>query len=229
MAAACLLLQLWRDDDGGGSGSNEDEPRSTAPVDDRVKLQVVQETLELMEFMQEQEQQAQEHRSRLTAGTGQGGNDDSNNNNNLLNRLCVGDRVEADYALEGTFYPAIVVEHTTETGDNEWVTVRYDDDGSTEALPRHRVRRVIPPTATQTSLGAPLLSLPQTDENGGNDDDDAIWSKYELHYELAQLQERLGDLESASLLYEQAADGALAAGKMKAASEWSLKAAAVLR
>lgn len=43
--------------------------------------------------------------------------------------------------------------------------------------------------------------------------------------ELATLKEKAGDHATASRLYEQAADGAMEDGKMKTATQWSLKAA----
>jgi hypothetical protein len=47
---------------------------------------------------------------------------------------------------------------------------------------------------------------------------------YELKAELAELKERTGATAEASALYEAAADAAVAAGKMKTATQWSLKA-----
>jgi hypothetical protein len=46
-----------------------------------------------------------------------------------------------------------------------------------------------------------------------------------LKAELAELKEKLGDFADASRLYEEAADGAMTAGQMKNATQWSLKAA----
>ena len=48
---------------------------------------------------------------------------------------------------------------------------------------------------------------------------------YELMSELAELKVEVGDKEAASSYYQEAADGAMSDGKMKTATEWSLKAA----
>jgi len=132
--------------------------------------------------------------------------------------IDVGDRVEANYALEGTYYPATVTNIC-----DKILSVRYDDDDSEESLPTNQVRLIIPPTATQTSLGGPLSD----EEVFGTDkaDDSILLQRYELIFELAQLKERIGEVTQAHLLYQEAADGALDAGKVKTATEWSLRAA----
>ena len=43
----------------------------------------------------------------------------------------IGDKVEANYFLEGTYYPGIV---DSISDDGLMITVKYDDDGSTESL-----------------------------------------------------------------------------------------------
>ena len=80
---------------------------------------------------------------------------------------------------------------------------------------------MVPPTATQTTMGGPLSD----EEAFGSDSDDNFFVQvYDLKAELAELMERAGDLAQASMLYEEAADAAVAAGKMKTATQWSLKA-----
>ena len=188
-------------------------------------VQVLEDTLQLLDEVEQEERQVQEHRSRVLERVGGGGGGGGCG-------FHPGDRVEADYALEGTFYPAVVVESVSSDGENGdgdgdcRITVCYDDDGSSETLPRNRVRPSIPPTATQTSLGGPLSD---EDAFGGTEhgDDSYLLTKYELQYDLAQLKEKAGDLQAASALYEEAADGAMAAGKMKTATQWSLKAAEI--
>jgi len=211
-AAGCLLYQILHD---------EHHVIGMAETADTEIMQVLQDTLALVDLMEQEEIQVKEHQSRQgTMGGTTGGAGTS---------IHAGDRVEADYALEGSYYPAVVEsvvvsESGGGNGDSRtMVTVRYDDDGSCETLPRDRVRPAIPPTATQTSLGGPLSDEEAFGEEHG--DDGFILTKYDLQYELAVLKEQAGDLETASSLYEMAADGAMADGKMKTASEWSLKAA----
>ena len=103
------------------------------------------------------------------------------------------------------------------------MTVVYDDDGSSETLPSNRVRLLVPPTATQTSLGGPLSDEKAFGSEGG--DDSFLLTRYELQFDLAEILEKKGENEEASVLYAEAADGAMSAGKMKLATEWSLKAA----
>ena len=143
-----------------------------------------------------------------------------------------GDRVEANYCLEGTYYPGKVVQVDGDEpdggGQQAMITVEYDDDGSSESLPSEHVRLLIPPTATQTTLGGPLSD---EDAFGSNEDGDDkfLVPIFELQAELAQLKGEFGDVASASALYEQAADGAMSEGKMKTATQWSLKASELLQ
>ena len=131
----------------------------------------------------------------------------------------VGDRVDADYCLEGAYYAATVISLSE---DGSMVSVQYDDDSSEETLSKQHVRPRVPPTATQTTLGGPLSDY---DAFGGEDGDDGfLMDVYELQAELAALKEQSGDLQEACELYLKAADGAMGAGKMKRATEWSLKA-----
>jgi hypothetical protein len=57
------------------------------------------------------------------------------------------------------------------------------------------------------------------------DDDKFMIASYVLKAELAELKEKAGDFATASVLYEEAADGAMVNGQMKSATKWSLKAA----
>ena len=75
-------------------------------------------------------------------------------------------------------------------------------------------------------MGGPL-----TDEEafGGCNDDLVTMESYELRAELARLTANAGDTLKASTLYEEAAQGAMEAGKMKTATEWSWKASELLQ
>lgn len=199
-AAGCLLFQILQDERhvGGDAGAGTSATEM---------IQVLEDTLQLLALVQQEESDAKQHKATMERRDG---------------GLHSGDRVEADYSLEGTYYSA-VVEAVIDQDDRKQVTVRYDDDNTSETLPSDHVRLTIPPTSTQTSLGGPL-----SDEDAfGSDrcDDSFILAKYELEFDMAELKEAAGDLASASVLYESAADGAMAEGKMKTATAWSLKAA----
>lgn len=124
--------------------------------------------------------------------------------------------------MEGSFYPGCV---ESVSDDGSQITVVYDDDGSKETLTKGHVRLIIPPTATQTDLGGPL-----SDEEafGDNGDEKISIEVYQLKAELAQLIADSGDKVRASGLYEEASSEAMEAGKMKTATEFSLKASELL-
>jgi Tudor domain len=167
-------------------------------------VQILQETLSLLQETESESAEAQKHKSRVGRRC----------------NLHEGDRVVANYLLEGNYYSAMVLRVSK---DEQHVTVQYDDDGSEETLSTANVRHTVPPTATQTSLGGPLSDEEAFGSEHG--DDTFLLPHFELQAELAALKEKTGDLEKASKLYEQAADGAMAEGKMQAATKWSLKAA----
>jgi hypothetical protein len=110
--------------------------------------------------------------------------------------------------------------------DGQEVVIRYDDDGSTESLTLENIRLVIPPTATQTALGGPLSDKEALGSE--NSDEKCLTEKYELKAELAELNLKLESKEAAAALFEEASNEAMTAGKMKKASEWSLKAAELM-
>ena len=134
--------------------------------------------------------------------------------------IRAGDRVEANFCLEGTFYAGVVKEIAS---DGEVITVCYDDDGSSEQLPKHEVRLIIPPTATQSTLGGPLSDEDAFGESHG--DETFLLSIYQLEAELAECYLSSGQPEKAASLYEAASEGAMNDGKMKLATQWSIKAA----
>jgi hypothetical protein len=136
--------------------------------------------------------------------------------------LCPFRHVVGNYALEGSYYPGCV-DSVSHNGSR--ITVVYDDDGSEETLTKEHVRLVIPLTATQTDLGGPL-----SDEEafGDNGDEKISIEVYQLKAELAQLVANSGDKVRASELFEEASSEAMEAGKMKTATEFSLKASELL-
>ena len=192
-AAGCLLYQIHVDE---GDASPE------------TLMTLLKDTIALIEEFKAEQEELKNHLQRQDDKKQQG------------LKFHIGDKVEANYCLEGTFYPG-VVDDVSE--DGETVVVKYNDDGSTESHKLDNVRMLIPPTATQTGLGGPL-----SDEEalgvGENSDERCLMEGYELKAELAELKEQAADLSTAAKLYEEAADGAMTAGKMKKATEWSLKA-----
>ena len=138
-------------------------------------------------------------------------------------RFLPGDRVEGNYALEGNYYPG-TIESVAEDGNS--VVIMYDDDGSTETLTREHVRLIIPPTATQTVMGGPL-----SDEEAlgaENSDEKFLVDAFDLKAELGILKANAGDKAAAAELLEEASNEAMAANKMKKATEWSLKASELM-
>ena len=135
----------------------------------------------------------------------------------------VGDKVEANYMLEGTYYSGVV---TVVSEDGKTLTVKYDDDGSEESVTEENFR-VLSGSATATN--APVLKgTSLTDEEAlGTSNDDEVWlfEPYQLQAKLAGFKVSFGDKEDAASLYQEAANAAMAAGKMKSAAEYSDKAA----
>ena len=137
--------------------------------------------------------------------------------------IQVGDKVEANYCLEGTFYAGCV---TAVSDDGKSITVQYDDDGSSESLTEENVR-VLSGSAS-ADVAPPPIGGPLTDAEAlgtNNEDEVCLYEAYALKAKLAELKVKLGDKETAASLYQEAADEAMTAGKMKTAAEWSSKAA----
>ena len=212
-AAGCLLLQILLEEREQHDLEEEQESTQKGIGANRVPKildgqleQVLTDTLKLFDEMEAEAKEAEQHRSTLERQTP---------------GFEPGDRVEGDYCLEGTFYPATV----SSAEEDGAVTVVYDDDGSSESLPLQHVRPLIPLTATQTNSGGPL-----SDGVAFGEDEDCRlhYTHYELQVELAKLKEKAGDKEGASALYQDAADRAMTDGKMKSATDWSLRAAELL-
>jgi elongation factor 2 kinase len=135
----------------------------------------------------------------------------------------VGDKVEANCCLEGTFYSGVVM---ALSDDGKTITVQYDDDGSSESLSEENVR-VLSGATAGADVAPPPVGGPLTDAEAlgtTNDDEICLYEAYTLRAKLAELKLRLGDKEAAAGLYQEAADEAMNAGKMKTAAEWSAKA-----
>ena len=201
-AAGCLLYQIYVDE-------NQSDDLEGEKASAETFMHLLEDILKLMEESQQEKEELESHRKR-GGGTHSVG-------------FQVGDRVEGNYCLEGTYYEA-VVESVSEDGNE--VVVKYDDDGSSETLTKEHVRLIIPPTASQTDLGGPL-----SDEEAlgmENGDEKCLMEIYELKAELAEIKEQRGDKEAAAALYDEASNDAMNANKMKKATEWSLKAAELL-
>ncbi|KAL3936964.1 MAG: hypothetical protein SGARI_002338 [Bacillariaceae sp.] len=214
VAAGCILYQIYLDEESchptlPDDDEEEGDPVSMAPkrsVTDAALINLITDILSLMLEAENEKQSKTTH----------------NKTKVLAHAFHIGDRVMANYFLEGSFYPGVV----ESISEDSMITVKYDDDGSTEALSKDNVRHVIPPTATQTDLGGPL-----TDEEAlgmENSDEKICMEVYQLRAELAELYAKAGKNDKASLLYEEASSEAMEAGKMKTATEWSLKASELL-
>lgn len=139
--------------------------------------------------------------------------------------IKAGDKVEANFCMEGTYYSAVVTA-VSDNGKN--ITVQYDDDGSSETLTNDNVQ--VLGGAEDENKGPPLppVGCPLTDEEAlgkSNDDEICLYEAYALKAKLAALKVKLGEKAAAASLYQEAADAAMTAGKMSTAAQWSAKAA----
>lgn len=214
LAAAVILYQIYLDDKRAPLFEEGDESRDEVPptpqhssVPDIVLIDLLQTILDLTKKTETEAEEAKRHQKKTASAT-------------VSRTFQVGDKVAANYFLEGTFYPAVV---GAVSDDGTKIGVIYEDDGSRETLSKENVRPIVPPTATQTSLGGPL-----SDEEAlgiENSDETVVVETFQLRSELAELFAKIGDKEKASALYEEASSEAMEAGKMKTATELSLKAA----
>lgn len=222
VAAGCILYQIYLDeasevatgtiDEGNEDG---DDPASSSKVPDLVLIHLLERTLGLMADTNTEQEEKERHKKRSATS---------------LRSFQVGDRVEGNYFLEGTYYPGTV---ESVSADGKLITIRYDEEdgseeeGETESLTVENIRLKIPPTATQTDLGGPL-----SDEEAlgmENSDEKVSMEVYQLRAELAELVATSGnDMERAAALYEEASNEAMEAGKMRTATEYSLKASELL-
>ena len=191
VAAGCLLYQIV--DDEGTAGDVE-------------KMHILEETLDMMKKIVEEDTMMKEHALKESRAKNAG--------------FRVGDKIDANYFLEGTYYSAVVME-VAEDGNS--VVVQYDDDGSTETLTNENVRSIEPPIELLAAATARL-----SDEQAlgiANTDEQCLFEEFELMAKLAELKARTGHNSVAAMLYQEASELAMNAGKMKTANEWSMKAA----
>jgi elongation factor 2 kinase len=242
VAAGCLLLQILQDElhvqenahvnvnegeeddvDASKTSWEDDETHSkknSSTTSEAELLQVLEDTLDLYEDLTEEQTLLQQHKSTMERHTLRDGSAGTST-------IHVGDRVRANYCQEGTYYPG-TVEAVDENDEKTKIiiSVRYDDDDSSERLPFDKVRPLVPPTATQTSLGGPISDAETFGDGDADDGDDSfLLPVYEVQHELGRLKEKAGDTAAASALYEEASEGAMANHRMKVACEWSVKAA----
>lgn len=163
---------------------------------------ILEDILGLMGAAEKETEELKKHEARVARG----------------GDMQTGDKVKANYALEGEYYSGVVVE----VSDNkDFITVRYDDDGSTETLTSDNVRPLIPPTASIRNVSLSDSVVFGVD----NADEKCIMESYVIKGELAELKAKCGEEEVAASLFGEAADGAMSAGKMQTATKWSLRAA----
>ncbi|KAL7544057.1 hypothetical protein ACHAXR_013561 [Thalassiosira sp. AJA248-18] len=191
VAAGCLLYQIIEDE--GASGDVE-------------KMSILEEILSLMKLCAEEDKIMKDHAEKESRGKAEG--------------FHVGDKVEGNYFMEGTYYAGIIVE-VSEDGNS--VVVQYDDDGSTESLSNENVRSLEPPSEI---LAAQTARLSDEEALGTvNTDEQCLFEDYDLMAKLAELKGKAGEHSDAAALFQEAADLAMNVGKMKSANAWSMRAA----
>jgi elongation factor 2 kinase len=197
VAAGCLLYQILQDENRNSVRSSENDTVDNNTIE--IKL-VIQDILQYMNDMEQEEKSDVQQRETKMKAMG-----DSNNtiHSNPI-PISIGDHVEANYALEGTYYPAIVVDVVAATSndadadDNNDVvhdeehqlvfyTVRYEDDDSSETLSSHHVRSRVPLTATATSFGEPISDHRDVRHDAYSEDSCVTMKQYELQYKLATI------------------------------------------
>jgi hypothetical protein len=221
-AAGCLLYQIYmdeRDCDHGdvvnvNDDNLDDETKAMASdsASDVTIMHLLEVLLHLMSEAEAEKKTLDQHTQKKKEGGGI--------------HYHAGDRVEGNYSLEGNFYPGVV---ETVAEDGQSIVVKYDDDGSTESLSLEHVRLIIPPTATQTSLGGPVSDEEAFSSANADSDATCFVDICELRAELAGLKEKTGNKAAAAALYEEASNEAMTClNKKKKAAEWSMKAAALM-
>jgi elongation factor 2 kinase len=166
---------------------------------------VLEDTLHLKEQAEKEAEDIARHKERQARG----------------GAFHVGDKVEGNYAMEGTYYPGVLVEVSEE---GESLSVKYDDDGSVEVMSFEHVRHLIPPNVTAFA-GETACALSDCEALGiENADEKCILETYVMKAELAELKAAAGDTVRATELFEEAADNAINDGKMQSAAKWSNRA-----
>ena len=205
-AAGCLLYQILEDEKSADITNDNYHAVSIHQIE-----QIIEDTLQYMEEAIVEKEEMKKNREKELS---------NESSSSLL--LKAGDKVQANWFLEGNFYPAEVVNVKEE---ENLVIVRYEDD-SEESLP---MDQVIGDTTTTNNITriAEGQNLPMTDSEallGGEEnlDEKYLYETYLLQAKLAEIKKcQNNNREEAILLYNKAADGAMNDGKMKWASEWS--------
>eukprot|EP00984_Skeletonema_dohrnii_P037662 scaffold39949_cov144-Skeletonema_dohrnii-CCMP3373.AAC.2 len=189
-AAGCLLYQILEDEETTG---------------DVEKLHVLEETLNFLNLAELEQAAAKEHVKNMSSrGKADG--------------FHVGDAVEGNYFMEGTYYAGKVID-VLENGNS--VVVQYDDDGSSETLTAENVR---PIEVSTEVLSHETSRLSDEEAFGVANTDEIVLLDYELISKIAELKEKTGDRSAAAELFQQAAELAMNAGKMQTANKWSMRA-----
>jgi elongation factor 2 kinase len=190
-AAGCLLYQILEDEEATG---------------DVEKLHVLEEALNFVNVSEREQAAVKEHvKNMKSRGKADG--------------FRVGDVVEGNYFMEGTYYAGKVVEVLD---DGNSVVIQYDDDGSTETLTVDNVRPIEMSTEV---LSHETARLSDEEAFGIANTDEIVLLEYDLISKIAELKEKTGDRAAAATLFQQAAEMAMSAGKMQTANKWSMKAA----
>jgi elongation factor 2 kinase len=190
-AAGCLLYQILEDEETAGNVE---------------KLNVLEETLNFLKLAEREQAAVKEHTKNMQSrGKADG--------------FHIGDVVEGNYFMEGTYYPGKVIDVLD--GGNT-VVVQYDDDGSSETLTADNVRSV---EVSAEVISHETSRLSDEEAFGVANTDEIVLLDYELISKMAELKEKTGDRSAAAELFQQAAELAMNAGKMQTANNWSMRAA----
>ena len=190
VAAGCLLYQILEDE--GTAGDME-------------KINILEETLHMMKLSTDEAEVMKEHVKKLSRGKAEG--------------FHIGDKVEGNYFMEGTFYAGVIVKVSD---DGNFVVIQYDDDGSTESLTVDNVRSIEPSTDVCSDQNHPLSDAEALGKE--NIDEECLFEDYDLMAKLADLKKRNGERSIAVILFQKAAELAMNAGKMQCANNWSMQA-----
>jgi elongation factor 2 kinase len=200
VAAGCLLYQILQDENRNFVRSSETD------IVDRNTIEIKLVIQDILQYMNDTEQEGDSDVQRRETKMKAMGDCNNTIHSNPI-PISIGDHVEANYALEGKYYPAVVVDIVAATSndqdddnddDNDAVvhdeehqrlfyTVRYEDDDSCETLSSHHVRSRVPLTATATSCGEPIPDHRDVRPDTDTEDSSVTMKQYELQYELATI------------------------------------------
>ncbi len=193
-AAGCLLYQILQDEKSAETNDNYQA------VSIHQIQQIIDDTLKYMEEARVEKEEMKKKREKESS------------NESILK---AGDKVQANWFLEGNFYPAEVVD--VKEAENI-VSVRYEDD-SEESLPMDQV--IIEKITIVEGQNSPMTDSEALLGGEENLDEKCLYERYLLQAKLAEIKKSQNKMDEATVLYNIAADGAMNDGKMKWASEWS--------